>query len=228
MRLKNSGNFCVEQVPWTSHVATRPKNHVRDASVPRCRGLCSRTRLQCVRVVEGVVLILASAPGPRCTVYLFSVFFFVFFCRLVLLKYTLMEIICCCLLLLYLCISLFSRFFHRQTNCMRQGSTVIVLYQKEAAQSTIYLKYKWFAYLLVHRLKTGSGRRHYPRYAHKQSTPTTKTVVRFYSSCVTLFYTLNTISSCAVVFGRIFTLTYIRMRALLWPSSNRCVPPSKG
>ena len=164
------------------------------------------------------------------TLYSLSIFcfFFCFFCRLVLLKYTLMEIICCCLLLLYLCISLFSRFFHRQTNCMRQGSTVIVLYQKEAAQSTIYLKYKWFAYLLVHRLKTGSGRRHYPRYAHKQSTPTTKTVVRFYSSCVTLFYTLNTISSCAVVFGRIFTLTYIRMRALLWPSSNRCVPPSKG
>ena len=31
--------FFVGQVPRTSHVTTRPKNLVRDASVPRCRGL---------------------------------------------------------------------------------------------------------------------------------------------------------------------------------------------
>ena len=30
---------------------------------------------------------------------------------------------------------------------------------------------------------------HSPRYVRNQSTPTTKTVVRTYSSCVTLFYT---------------------------------------
>ena len=49
MRLKNSGSFCVGQVPRTSHVATRPKNRVRDASVPRCRGL------------------LQQAPPPVCS-----------------------------------------------------------------------------------------------------------------------------------------------------------------
>ena len=39
--MENSGNFCVGQVPRTSHVATRPKKHVSDASVPRCHGLFS-------------------------------------------------------------------------------------------------------------------------------------------------------------------------------------------
>ena len=49
MRLKNSGSFCVGQVPRTSNVTTRPKNHARDASVPRCRGL------------------LQQAPTPVCS-----------------------------------------------------------------------------------------------------------------------------------------------------------------
>ena len=49
MRLNNSGNFRVGQVPRTSHVMTRPKKHVSDASVPRCHGL------------------LQQAPPPVCS-----------------------------------------------------------------------------------------------------------------------------------------------------------------
>ena len=60
--MKNGGSCCVGQVPQTSHAVTRPKKHVSDASVTRCRGLlqqapppvCSRL------VVDGVLDVIRT------------------------------------------------------------------------------------------------------------------------------------------------------------------------
>ena len=70
MRLENICSFCVGQVPGTSHVATRPKTIVSDASVPRCRGLlqpapppvCSSLSclLDVIRIPGTTVLTVAS------------------------------------------------------------------------------------------------------------------------------------------------------------------------
>ena len=77
---------------------------------------------------------------------------------------------------------------------MRQGRMVIVSKGSGAAyyilEIRVVILLLVYSYMLVHRSKTGSGRRHSPRYeyVHKQSAPTTKTVVHAYS-CVTLFHT---------------------------------------
>ena len=129
MRLNHSGKFCVGQVPRTSHVATRPKKHVSDASVPRCHGLLQQAPPQVCSwlVVEGILHVIRT----RCSYLLLdhttrdsyllldhTVRFFPSF-RLVLPnKYSRMD--CCCLLLLYLYyFGYFSRFFLRQSVCAR-------------------------------------------------------------------------------------------------------------
>ena len=167
MRLKNSGSFCVGQVPRMSHVATRPKNHVRDASVPRCHGLLQQAPppvCWCCRRCRSVVLILASAPGPRCTVFFPSVLMFFF--RLVLLKNTLEEIVCCRLLLLYFCIS-FVFTFLSPPKYMRQGrmhGDCIISKGSGAVYNILNIKVVMLllmhSYTLVHSFKTESGRRH--------------------------------------------------------------------
>ena len=62
MRLKNTGNFCVGQVPRTSHVAIRLKKHISDASVPRCHGLLQQAPPQVCSwlVLEGVLHVVCT------------------------------------------------------------------------------------------------------------------------------------------------------------------------
>ena len=99
MRLNNSGKFCVGQVPRTSHVATRPKKHVSDASVPRCHGLLQQAPPQVCSwlVVEGILHVI----GTRYSYLLLdhTVRFFPSFRLVIPNKYS--RIVCCCLLLLY-------------------------------------------------------------------------------------------------------------------------------
>ena len=98
MRLKNSGSFCRGQVPRTSHVATRPKKHVRDASVPGCRGLLQQAPPQVCSCCRRCRADTRICSWTTCTVVFFFCFFLFF--RLVLLKNILAGIVCCYVLLL--------------------------------------------------------------------------------------------------------------------------------
>ena len=89
MRLQNSDNFCVGQVPGTSHVAPRPKKHTCERRIcpslsrPFAAGPASSLFVVVQRVV-GVI----GVPGTKTVVVspVFFPYFFVFFCRLVLEK----------------------------------------------------------------------------------------------------------------------------------------------
>ena len=135
MRLKNSGNFCVGQVPRTSHVATMPKKHVSDVSVPRCHGLLQQAPPQfCLWLgIEGVLHVIRTryqifvpAPGPRCT-------FFSPFSSAGSSKQILED----CLLLLAAAVFLLPGIlfftFLSLPKCMRQGRMVVVLDQRSGA-----------------------------------------------------------------------------------------------
>ena len=124
MRMKDSGNFCVGQVPRTSHVATRPKKHVSDASVSRCHGLLQQASPQVCSwlFVEGNLHVIRNRYLDTHTCSWTTRYFFgPLFLRLVLPnKYS--RIVCCCLLLPYFYYHVFryfSRFFLCQSVCAR-------------------------------------------------------------------------------------------------------------
>ena len=161
MILKKNGGFCVGQMPWTSHVTTRPKKHASDASVTRCRGLDQQ------------------APPPVCswwqkvirTTYLWyshllhAVFFLFFFLFLIFLAGSSRQHARGkndCLLLLETAVLLlfhyFSRFILLQSVCAR--AAWLQYFMTEAAQPRTYLEYTWSWHLVlyIHRFKTGLGR----------------------------------------------------------------------
>ena len=167
---------------------TEESCHVRDASVPRCRGLsqqapppvCSRCRRHRTRICSWT------------TLYSFFLCIFILFCS----DGSLNKSPGNCLLLLAPAVFLHFIIFHvsftakvyapgPHADCIVSKGSGAAYYILEIKAVMLLLMY---SYILVHRFKAGSGRRHSPRYVHRQSTPTTKTVVRIYS-CVTLFYT---------------------------------------
>ena len=66
-------------MPRTSHVATRPKKHVSDASVPRCHGLLQQAppRVCSWLVVKGVLqvirTIISSKEAGQPTIYVHEI-----------------------------------------------------------------------------------------------------------------------------------------------------------
>ena len=76
IRLKNSGSFCVGQVPGTSHVATRPKKHTCERRIcpslsrPFAAGPASRlfvvvqSVLDVIRIPGTTVVLIASPVSP--------------------------------------------------------------------------------------------------------------------------------------------------------------------
>ena len=120
MRLNNSGNFCVGQVPRTSHVATRPKKHVSDASVPRCHGLLQQAPPQVCSwlVVEGIFHVYTRYLDTRTCSWTTRCTFLSLFSA-----GSSKQILDDCLLLLaaviFLLFLYFSRFFLHQSVCTR-------------------------------------------------------------------------------------------------------------
>ena len=103
IRLRNSGSFCVGQVPGTSHVATRPKKHTCE------RRICpSSSRPFAAGPASSLFMVVQSAldviriPGTTAAASpVFFALFFLFFCRLVHFKkipgIRANNIVCCCL-----------------------------------------------------------------------------------------------------------------------------------
>ena len=119
MRLNNSGNFRVGQVPRTSHVMTRPKKHVSDASVPRCHGLLQQAPPPVCSwlVVEGILHVYTRYLDARTCSWTTLYVIFPFGAGSS--EQTILED---CLLLLaaaavFLLFHYFSRFFLRQSVC---------------------------------------------------------------------------------------------------------------
>ena len=114
IRLRNSGSFCVGQVPGTSHVATRPKKHTRERRI--CPSLSrpfaagpSSSLFVVVRSVLDVILVrsvldVIRIPGTTVVASpVFSPYFLLFFvCWFFKKKYQVPgtranNIVCCCL-----------------------------------------------------------------------------------------------------------------------------------
>ena len=125
-------------MPRTSHVATRPKKHVSDASVPRCRGLLQQALPPvCLwLVVEGVLGVIRTRYLDTRTCSWTMLYSFFFFFSASSSKQLLED----CLLLLAAAVSVlfrcFSRFLLRQSVCARAAWWLH--YTKEAGQPTIY------------------------------------------------------------------------------------------
>ena len=130
IRLRNSGSFCVGQVPGTSHVATRPKKHTCERRIcPSLSRPFAAGPASSLFVIVQSVLDVIRVPGTtvrRSSLSSFFPLFFVVFCRLVLFKKYLVpgtranNIVCCCLLyFLLLHFRYFSRLFLCQRVCTR-------------------------------------------------------------------------------------------------------------
>ena len=150
--------FCVGQVSRTSHDATRPKKHVRDASVPRCRGLLQQAPpsvCSCCRRHR------ADSRICSCTT-LYSIFFS--FCFFVIFHGWFFKVLGISLLLFAPAVFLHFVIFHvsftaKQSICARAAWW---LYYSKRKQPTMYT---WntsgcatHIYIIVRRFKTGSGR----------------------------------------------------------------------
>ena len=79
IRLRNSGSFCVGQVPGTSHVATRPKKHTCERRIcPSLSRPCAAGPACSMFVVVQSVLGVIRIPGTT-VASCFSIFFPLFF-----------------------------------------------------------------------------------------------------------------------------------------------------
>ena len=153
--MKNSGSFCVGQVPRTSHVATRPKKHVSDACVPRCRGLLQQPPPPVCSwlVVAGFLHVIRTRYGHSYLLLDHAVFFcFSLFCFFVFVFFGLLKKntrgSCCCTFT----ISLFFAFLS-PPKYMRQSRMVVVLYRYQgrgAAYYSVYNTIKLMVVLCIH------------------------------------------------------------------------------
>ena len=144
IRLRNSGIFCVGQVPGTSHVATTPEKHTCER---RIRPSLSRP----FPASPASSLFVDCQKRPWCDTYQvgncgnFLPLFFCSLCRLVLQKkkYQVLEEIilfaaaCCCCCYCCGCCCIFTISFFltllSPPKCTHQGHTVIVLCQRSGA-----------------------------------------------------------------------------------------------
>ena len=132
MRLKNSGIFCVGQVPGTSHVATRPKKHTCERRIcPTLSWPFSAGPASSLFAVVQSVLDVIRIPGTRyngsssfCS--FFPYFLFFLSAGSLKKKEVLEEIIlfaaACCIFTVNF--SFFFAFFS-QPKCMHQGCMVM-------------------------------------------------------------------------------------------------------
>ena len=141
MRLDNSGKFCVGQMPRTSHVATRPKKHVSDASVPRCHGLLPQAPPQVCSwlVVQGILHVIRTRYSYRLldpTVRLFPPLFGWFFQTIT--RGLFAAACCCCCCCCLFTISLFFALLS-PPECMRQSRMMVfVLDERSGAACYIH------------------------------------------------------------------------------------------
>ena len=147
--MRNSGSFCVGQVPGTSHVATRAKKHTCERRIcPSLSRPFAAGPASSLFVVVQSVLDVTRIPGTTVAASpVFFPLFFVFFCRLVLKKkcQVLEEIVlfaACCILTIN--VSFFFAFLSLPKR-MHQGCMVIVLYQR----SSLLPKMTWL-YSCIH------------------------------------------------------------------------------
>ena len=162
--LRNSGSFCVGQVPRTSHVATRPKKDTCERLIcPSLSRPFAAGPASSLFVVVQSVLDVIRIPGTRygsSFSSFFSLFFFFggwFFQKeyQVLTQIILFAAACC----IYTINFSFFFAFLSVPKCMHPGRMVIALYQR----SGLLPKRKWLyscmhTYSEVHRFKTGPGR----------------------------------------------------------------------
>ena len=159
MRL-NSGSYCVGQVPRMSHIATRPKKHVSDASVPRCYGLLQQAPPPVCSwlVVEGVLDVIRTRylDAHTCswtTLYSFFLFFGWFFQKN---TRGLFAVVCsCCFFLLVL---FFRVSFSAKVYALGPHDGCIISRKRGSLQHKTKMMIVLLLTYAYIRFKTGSGR----------------------------------------------------------------------
>ena len=144
--MRNSGSFCVGQVPG-SHVATRAKKHTCERRIcPSLSRPFAAGPASSLFVVVQSVLDVTRIPGTTVAASpVFFPLFFVFFCRLVLKKkcQVLEQIMLLLLAVLFLLKFLLFFAFLSQPKCMHQGRMVIVSYQRSSLSPKITWLYSY-------------------------------------------------------------------------------------